>query len=131
MNNGTGSMTRILVVDDEPRILKFVSLSLKACGFDVLVASGGEEALQIAESESPDLMILDIFMPGLDGFGVLQKLRDREQVTGSAHLPVIVSSARGSVAEQAIGLGANDFLLKPFLPEVLAEKIRFTVNQTT
>jgi two-component system OmpR family response regulator len=99
MNGGNGAKTRVLVVDDEPRILKFVSLSLKACGFEVLVASGGEEALQIYDAERLDLMILDVFMPGLDGFGVLQKLREQERITGSPHLPVIVFSARSSVAE--------------------------------
>jgi len=130
MDNGNGSKTRVLVVDDEPRILRFVSLSLRACGFDVLVASGGEEALQVSNSECPDIMILDVFMPGLDGFGVLQKLHDREIATGSSHLPVIVFSARSSVAEQALSLGASDFISKPFLPEELAEKIRATVKRT-
>ncbi len=130
MDSSNGSKTRVLVVDDEPRILRFVSLSLNAYGFEVLVASGGEEALRISASESPDLMILDVFMPGLDGFGVLQKLREREQTVGSAHLPVIVFSARSSVAEQALNLGAIDFISKPFLPEQLAEKIKAAIIRT-
>jgi DNA-binding response OmpR family regulator len=117
-------------VDDEPRILRFVRLSLSASGYDVLVASGGEEALHMAASEKPDLMILDIFMPGLDGFAVLQKLRDREATTGCNRLPVIVFSARSSVSEQAMSLGASDFITKPFLPDELAEKIRTAVART-
>ncbi len=112
-----------MVVDDEPRITRFVRLSLSSQGFDVLVASHGEEGLQIAASEKPDLMILDIFMPGIDGFGVLQKLRAGERSNG-CHLPVIVFSARASVAEEAMKLGATDFISKPFIPEEMADKIR-------
>ena len=119
----TRSRPRILVVDDEPRITRFVRLSLSSQGFDVLVASNGEEGLQIAASERPDLMILDIFMPGIDGFGVLQKLRAGEGNNG-CHLPVIVFSARASVAEEALRLGATDFISKPFIPEEMADKIR-------
>ena len=130
MDKENGSRTRVLVVDDEPKILKFVSLSLNALGFDVLVASNGEEALRISAADSLDLMILDVFMPGLDGFGVLERLREREKDDSSIHLPVIVFSARSSVAEQALSLGASDFILKPFLPEELAEKIKATVRRS-
>ena len=130
MNNNNHSTTRVLVVDDEPRILKFVSLSLSAYGFEVLSASDGEEALRISASENPDLMILDVFMPGLDGFGVLQRLRDRELNTGSRQLPVIVFSARSSVSEQALSQGANDFILKPFLPADLARKVESIIKRT-
>ena len=91
-------------------------------------ASGGEEGLRMAASERPDAMVLDIFMPGVDGFGVLQKLREREGHNGSFHLPVIVFSARASVAEEAMKLGASDFISKPFMPEEMAEKIRAAIN---
>ncbi len=121
------SRPRILVVDDEPRITRFVRLSLASQGFDVLIASSGEEGLQIADSEKPDLMILDIFMPGIDGFGVLQRLRAREQNNG-CHMPVIVFSARASVAEEALRLGATDFISKPFIPEEMADKIRTAIS---
>ncbi len=126
-NLGNGARSRILVVDDEPRILRFVRLSLTAQGFDVMVASCGEEGLRVAASEKPDLMILDIFMPGLDGFGVLQRLRASEGLNGLSHLPVIAFSARNSVAEQAMSLGAADFISKPFLPEEMADKIRAAI----
>ena len=79
--------------------------------------------------EKPDLMILDIFMPGLDGFDVIQRLRKLEENEGLAHLPVIVVSARSSVAEQAFNLGANDFIAKPFLPEDMTEKIRSVMDR--
>ena len=81
----------------------------------------------MADAEKPDLMILDIFMPGIDGFGVLQKLRASEENNGS-HLPVIVFSARASVAEEATRLGATDFISKPFVPEEMAEKIRAAIK---
>jgi len=114
---------RILVVDDEPRILRFVSLSLHALEFDVLVASGGQQALQMAESEKPDIMVLDVFMPDMDGLEVLQRLREIERDKKCQHMPVIVCSARSSVAEQAFKLGATDFINKPFMPEELADKV--------
>lgn len=113
----------ILVVDDEPRILRFVSLSLSSLGFEVIRASSGEEGLQKVASQHPDAMILDIFMPGLDGFGVLRKLREAEDRNGGHHLPVIVFSARSSVSEEALKLGATDFISKPFLPEEMVEKL--------
>ncbi len=113
----------ILIVDDEPRILRFVRLSLHALGFQVISASGGEQALQMVESEKPDVMVLDVFMPEMDGFEVLQKLRATENVKKCRHMPVIVFSARTSIAEQALRLGATDFIGKPFMPEELASKI--------
>ncbi len=128
-NNGA-SKSRVLIVDDEPRILRFVGLSLESHGFEVCVASSGEEALSIAESDRPDVMVLDIFMPGMDGFGVLQRLREREHSRGLPVVPVIIFSARASVAEQAMGLGANDFISKPFLPEDLAEKVRAVLSKS-
>ncbi len=119
---------RILVVDDEPRILRFVKTNLCCCGFEVITASDGENALNMINSEKPDLMILDIFMPGLDGFGVLQRLRETEEHNGTAHMPVIVFSARSSVSTKALDLGADDFIAKPFQPEEMAEKIRKTIT---
>jgi two-component system KDP operon response regulator KdpE len=124
MGAGNGTKPRILVVDDEPRILRFVRLSLHALGFEVLMASTGEEALKLAEAEEPDVMVLDIFMPGMDGLEVLQRRRSFEVLHSHRKLPVIVFSARSSVADQAFKLGASDFISKPFLPEELAEKIR-------
>ena len=124
----TGNKNRILVVDDEPRILRFVKLSLGSHGFDVFTASSGEEALKIITSQKFDLMILDIFMPGIDGFAVIENLRAREARECSPQLPIIVFSARSSVAEQAFSFGANDFISKPFLPEELAEKICNVIN---
>jgi DNA-binding response OmpR family regulator len=126
---GNGIHNRILVVDDEPRILRFIRLSLSSQGFDVITASGGEDALKMITDERPDLMVLDIFMPGLDGFAVLERLRKLEENEDLAHLPVIVVSARNSVAEQAFNLGANDFIAKPFLLEDMTEKIHKVIDR--
>ncbi len=101
------SKKRVLVVDDELAILKVLNIKLKISGFEVITASGGQEALDKVESGKPDLMLLDVIMPGVDGFEVLEKLR-----TYSA-LPVIVFSARPENAQKALSLGANDFLAKP------------------
>jgi|WetSurMetagenome_2_1015567.scaffolds.fasta_scaffold332182_1 DNA-binding response OmpR family regulator len=127
---GNGKHNLVLVVDDEPRILRFIKLNLNSKGFEVLTASGGDTALRIITSQRPDLMILDIFMPGLDGFAVLQQLRQTEKNEGLDRLPVIVISARSSVAEQAFNLGANDFIVKPFLPEDMMEKIRNIIDDS-
>jgi DNA-binding response OmpR family regulator len=129
-NNGHSQTTRILVVDDEPRILRFVSLSLSSQGFDVAVASSGEEGLVMARSHDPDVMILDILMPGMDGLAVLQNLRTNEKLEARARLPVIVFSARSSLAEEAVNLGADDFMVKPFLPDELAEKVRAVLDKS-
>lgn len=108
---------RVLVVDDEPAILKFVRLSLKAQGYDVLTALNGEEALQLVKSKNPDIILLDVLMPGKNGFQVLEELRTFSQ------LPVIVFSARISVRDTALSLGANGFIAKPFTPGTVVERI--------
>ncbi len=108
----------ILLVDDEQAILKVFSIKLRISGYDVITALGGQEALDLVASAKPDIMLLDVIMPGVDGFEVLQKLRSYSQ------LPVIVFSARSDNAVKALELGANDFLTKPFAPEELVNKIR-------
>jgi DNA-binding response OmpR family regulator len=99
---------KILIVDDEPAIIKIVSVKLRISGFDVVTASDGQRALDLVNTESPDVMLLDVLMPGVDGFEVLQKLRSVSQ------LPVIVFSARAENGHKALSLGADDFISKPF-----------------
>jgi DNA-binding response OmpR family regulator len=108
---------RILVVDDERAILKILSIKLRISGFDVVTAPGGSEALDLIKTESPDIILLDIIMPGIDGFEVLQSLRTVSK------LPVIVFSARPENAAKALELGANDFLAKPFNVDEMVKKI--------
>jgi len=108
---------RVLVVDDEPAILRIVRASLRVFGFDVITSGSGEEALKIVESEKPDIMLLDVLMPGMDGLQTLRKLRS------TSNMPVIVFSARNSSRDEALRLGANDFIAKPFSPEQMAKRI--------
>ena len=108
---------RVLVVDDEAAICRIVGIGLKVLGYDVISSVSGKEGLRLVESEKPDVMLLDIFMPGMDGFEVLRKLR------ATSNLAVIVFSAHHSSREEALRLGANDFIPKPFTPEQIARKI--------
>jgi DNA-binding response OmpR family regulator len=118
----TLAIKHILIVDDEPGIVKFLKLKLEIAGYSVTMAASGQEALTQIQIKMPDLMLLDIFMPGMDGFEVLQKVRE------TSKLPVIVLSARSSIAEQAVSLGANDFIAKPFNPDDVIKRIEITLN---
>jgi DNA-binding response OmpR family regulator len=109
----------ILLVDDEPRILNFLSARLKVAGYTVLTASNGMEALQQVQSHEPDMMVLDVLMPKMDGFETLKELRT------FSSLPVIILSARGGNEDKikGLGLGADDYLAKPFSPDELVARI--------
>jgi CheY-like chemotaxis protein len=95
---------RILVVDDHPKVLAFIKIDLKLRGFNVICASSGEEALNLVKSENPDIILLDILMPGMSGFEVLQALRQ------STNIPVIAFSASPENQEPAMRAGANMFI---------------------
>jgi two-component system KDP operon response regulator KdpE len=116
MSEGAGKK-RILVVDDQPKVLKFIEVDLRLRGFEVVITSSGEEALELIKSNQPDVMLLDIIMPGIDGFEVLKKLRTFSQ------LPVIAFSASPGNQAPALRMGANDFIHKPFDPDNMAKKI--------
>lgn len=118
-------LRRILIVDDEERILKFLTLKLKVSGFDVVKASNGQEALEAVRSAHPDVILLDLVMPVMDGFETLHELRRFSKV------PIIAFSARASAARKALSLGANDFVAKPFDPDDLLTKIRALLNHTS
>jgi two-component system KDP operon response regulator KdpE len=108
----------VLVVDDHPRVLRFVEIGLKLRGFKVITTTSGEEALELVKSAKPDIMLLDIVMPGMDGFEVLKNLRAFTQ------LPVIAFSASPGNYDDAMRLGANDFVHKPFDPDDMVRKIK-------
>ena len=116
----------VLVADDEPRITKLVELALGDEGFRVVTAEGGREALEKAEEYRPDVILLDIMMPDLDGIEVMRELRERRPV------PVILLSAKDSTSDKALGLdlGADDYLAKPFHPDELAARIRAVLRRT-
>lgn len=108
---------RILVVDDEVNIIKFLRANLEGKGYEVLAAMNGDEALRIFEREVPDLILLDIMMPKVDGFEVCRRLREWTNV------PIIVLSARANEEDKVklLDLGADDYITKPFgAPELLA-----------
>jgi DNA-binding response OmpR family regulator len=109
----------VLVVDDEPRIIKFLNLKLKASGYDVLTASNGLEAVGQVRTQEPDLLVLDVVMPGMDGFEVLKQIRTFSPV------PVIILSAKEANVDKIKGLhlGADDYLAKPFNPDELMARI--------
>lgn len=116
----------ILIADDDPRTIRFVSLNLKARGYEVLVAQNGEEALQQIVESSPNLVILDLMMPGLNGFEVCARVREFSTV------PILVLSGRNAEPDivRAFDLGADDYLTKPFgVPELLA-RIQAVLRRT-
>ena len=110
---------RVLLVDDEERILNFLRSKLTASGYEVLTASNGLEALEQAQAQEPDLIVLDVLMPRMNGLEVLKELRTFSSV------PVIILSARGADADRIKGLslGADDYLPKPFNPDELVARI--------
>jgi two-component system KDP operon response regulator KdpE len=108
----------VLVVDDHPKVLRFIEIDLKIRGFEVVTTSSGDEALELVKSAKPDIMLLDIIMPGMDGFEVLKKLREFTQ------LPVIAFSASPENCHYAMRLGASDFMPKPFQPDEMADRIK-------
>jgi two-component system KDP operon response regulator KdpE len=110
---------RVLLVDDEQRILNFLSSKLRASGYGVLIASNGVEALEQVQAQEPDLVVLDILMPKKDGLETLKELRTFSPVS------VIILSARGTNADKVKGLslGADDYLAKPFSPDELIARI--------
>ena len=109
----------VLVVDDEPRIVKFLKLKLETSGYDVLTAGSGLEALEKFHSQEPDLLVLDLVMPGMDGFETLQQIR------AISSIPIIILSAREASIDKVKGLemGADDYLAKPFSPDELLARI--------
>jgi len=123
MTNEKEKRQCVLVVDDQPRVLKFIEIALKIHGFKVISTTSGEDALELIKSDEPDIMLLDIIMPGIDGFEVLEKLRTFTQ------LPVITFSASPENRDSAIRLGANSFMLKPFDPDELVRRIKAILQQ--
>lgn len=116
-------MTRILAVDDEPHILKLVSFSLAAGGFEVIEASDGLSAIEVAAAEQPDLILLDVMMPALDGYEACRRLKENPATVG---IPVVMLSAKSQKAEQEVGIavGAADYICKPFTPKELVSRVR-------
>jgi len=118
---------RLLVVDDEPTIVELLSASLRFAGFEVATATNGREALETARTFRPDLLVLDVMMPGLDGFDVVKRLRG-----DGRRVPVVFLTARDATEDRITGLtlGGDDYVAKPFsLDEVIA-RIRAVLRRT-
>jgi two-component system KDP operon response regulator KdpE len=122
----TGS-ARILIVDDEPSILKAMAPLLRSRGYDVETAATGRTALEAFDRDPPDLVILDLMLPDLDGLDVCRRLRERGRT------PIIVLSAREAERDKvaALDLGADDYVTKPFGPDELLARVRVALRRTT
>jgi two-component system, OmpR family, response regulator len=118
---------RILVVDDEPNIVELLSTSLRFAGFEVRTATDGVAALEVARTFGPDLLVLDVMMPGLDGFDVLRSLRG-----GGNRTPVVFLTARDAAEDKVAGLtlGGDDYVTKPFSLEEVVARIRAVLRRT-
>ena len=116
--SGIDKRKLVLVVDDHPKVLKFIEIDLKLRGFEVVCSTSGKEALEYARSRKPDIILLDMIMPGIDGFEMLKQLRT------FTDLPVIAFSASPVNQDEAMRLGATDFVHKPFDPDDMARKIK-------
>ncbi len=113
----------ILAVDDEPDILELVRFSLTREGFSVLCAADAEEALTLLDKQSPSLILLDLMLPGLDGFSLARRIKSKPALAG---IPIIMLSARNSEVDVVCGLemGAEDYITKPFSLKVLLSRVR-------
>jgi len=117
----------LLVVDDEPTIVELLSASLRFAGFGVTTATTGHEAVQAAERERPDLIVLDVMLPDMDGFAVVRRLR-----SGARPLPVVFLTARDGTEDKITGLtlGGDDYVTKPFSLEEVIARIRAVLRRT-
>jgi DNA-binding response OmpR family regulator len=118
LNVNRDGKLRILLVDDEERIVNFLALKLKLSGYEVVCAANGEKGLELARTYEPDIMLLDVIMPGIDGLEVLRRLRQFSSI------PVIVLSAKERIYDEVMALGANGFMSKPFNPDDLIVKVK-------
>ena len=116
---------KILVVDDEASIRRILETRLSMIGYEVVTAADGEEAIAVFHQENPDLVVLDVMMPKLDGYGVCQELRKESDI------PIIMLTALGDVADRITGLelGADDYVVKPFSPKELEARIRSVLRR--
>ncbi len=117
------SKETILIVDDEEDIIELIKYNLKNEGYAILAAQTGEQAIKIAKQSQPDLMVLDLMLPGIDGLEVTKYLKNNEQ---TRDIPIVMLTAKGEESDIVTGLelGANDYISKPFSPKVLLARIR-------
>jgi DNA-binding response OmpR family regulator len=116
---------RVLIVEDEPNIASFARMYLEAAGFDVALAARGDDGLRMAEAEPPSLVILDLMLPGIDGYEITKRLRQK------GHTPIIMLTARDDAVDKVVGLelGADDYITKPFNPRELVARVRAVLRR--
>ena len=134
VQNETTERTRtILIVEDEPSISGFVRRGLIFEGFDVHIADNGTDALALVRDNPPDLVVLDLMLPGIDGIQITQRIRAAEEVEGTPRLPILMLTARDAVADRVAGLdaGADDYLVKPFDFDELVARVRALLRRAT
>ena len=124
---GTDSEASLLVVEDEPNIRELLATSLRFAGFEVHTASNGTEAIRLAGSLEPDLVVLDVMLPDLDGFAVTRRIRE-----SGKHIPIVFVTARDSLDDKIKGLtvGGDDYVTKPFSLEEVVARIRAILRRT-
>jgi DNA-binding response OmpR family regulator len=122
------SKFKVMVIDDEPDIVKLVKISLEMANFEVIEALSGKECLSKVQNVVPDLFLLDIMMPEMNGYEVCQKLKEQDK---TKNVPVVMLTAKGQKgdAEQGLKVGADDYIIKPFDPYELGEQIREILQQ--
>lgn len=119
----------ILCIEDEPETTNLVKLILEREGYEVLGANGGEEGLRMVREDKPDLILLDLMMPGMDGWQVYQHLKEDEE---TENIPVIVVTAKVQSIDKVLGLQVakvDDYITKPFRPEELSERVKYVLSQ--
>src|SRR5699024_3184350 len=118
---------KLLVVDDEPNIRELLSTSLRFAGFEVVAAANGREALAAVEDDEPDLAVLDVMLPDMDGFTITRKLR-----AAGRHFPVLFLTARDDTSDKVTGLtvGGDDYVTKPFSLDEVVARIRAVLRRT-
>ncbi len=119
-------MKKILVVDDEPKIIQLTQDYLENAGFSVISAGDGERALTVIQVEKPDLVVLDLGLPGMDGLDVCRSIRK------TSNLPIIMLTARDEETDKLVGLelGADDYITKPFSPKELVARVRSVLRRS-
>ena len=122
------SREQILVVDDEEDILELVRFNLSKEGYQVLCAATGEEAVEITRSELPDLMVLDLMLPGMDGLEVTKFLKNNPE---TQNIPIVMLTAKGEESDVVTGLelGADDYVTKPFSPRILLARVKAVLRR--
>jgi two-component system OmpR family response regulator len=122
-----GAEAKLLVVDDEPNIRELLSTSLRFAGFEVISAGNGREALAAAEADAPDLAVLDVMLPDMDGFTVTRRLR-----AAGKHFPVLFLTAKDDTEDKVTGLtvGGDDYVTKPFSLDEVVARIRAVLRRT-